>query len=253
MKLNRLRRRKFISQSLGALGITLLSNACQTAYNSQEITYSDSGDNSLSLKYINVSPTNNQPPTGLIVCLHGFGANSQDLVSLAEALNLPDYQFLFAEAPFDHPAVPGGKMWYDLTGQDDQGLTESRQKLIDWLKSLEVSTGVPLSRTILSGFSQGGAMTLDVGLTLPIAGLVSMSGYLHSEPQATTGSSLPPILIVHGRQDEVVPLIAAHHARETLTGLGIQVKYQEFDMGHQIIPEVVVLFRNFVIQLMANR
>ncbi|NEO78435.1 hypothetical protein [Moorena sp. SIO4G3] len=54
-------------------------------------------------------------------------------------------------------------------------------------------------------------------------------------------------------QDEVVPLMAAHHARDTLTGLGIQVKYQEFDMGHQIIPEVVVLFRNFVIQLMANR
>ncbi|NET84821.1 MAG: alpha/beta hydrolase [Moorea sp. SIO1F2] len=215
----------------------------------------------MSLKYINVAPTNNQPPTGLIVCLHGFGANSEDLVSLAKALNLPDYQFLFAEAPFDHPAVPGGKMWYDLNVPGYQGLTESRQKLIDWLESLakrpryanEVSTGVPLSRTILSGFSQGGAMTLDVGLTLPIAGLVSMSGYLHSEPQLPTSSSLPPILIVHGRQDEVVPLMAAHNARDTLTGLGIQVKYQEFDMGHQIIPEVVVLFRNFVLEVMANR
>ncbi|NEQ15187.1 MAG: alpha/beta hydrolase, partial [Moorea sp. SIO3E2] len=90
----------------------------------------------MQLNYINIPPTNNQPPAGLIVCLHGFGANSQDLVSLAKALNLPDYQFLFAEAPFDHPAVPEGKMWYDLNGPEYQGLTESRQQLIDWLKSL---------------------------------------------------------------------------------------------------------------------
>jgi phospholipase/carboxylesterase len=137
-------------------------------------------------------------------------------------------------------------MWYDLYNSDYQGLAKSRQQLIDWLKSLERTTGVPLSRTILSGFSQGGAMTLDVGLTLPLAGLVSLSGYLHSTPQPTTGDSLPPVLMVHGRQDQVVPLSAAQQARDALTALSIAVKYHEFNMGHEILPAVLELMRSFV-------
>ena len=92
--------------------------------------------------------------------------------------NLPEYQFLFPDAPYSNSYR--GRMWYSLRNQDYQGLTASRQQLTDWLKSLESTTGVPLSRTILAGFSQGGAMTLDVGITLPLAGLVCLSGYLHS-------------------------------------------------------------------------
>jgi phospholipase/carboxylesterase len=131
-----------------------------------------------------------------------------------------------------------------------QGLTQSRQLLTDWLQSLESSTGVPLSRTILSGFSQGGAMTLDIGLNLPLAGLVSLSGYLHpgaGNVETQNLASLPPVLIMHGRQDTVVPLEAAVLARETLESLGAAVQYYEFDMGHEIRPEMLELLRNFVI------
>ena len=90
-------------------------------------------------------------------------------------------------------------MWYDLSDKNAFGLPESRKILTDWLKSLESSTGVPLSRTILSGFSQGAAMTLDVGLSLPLSGLVALSGYLHpvSEP---AGGRFPPVLLLHGSQ-----------------------------------------------------
>jgi phospholipase/carboxylesterase len=140
-------------------------------------------------------------------------------------------------------------MWYNLRGQDSQGLTASRQQLTDWLMSLESSTGVPLSQTVLSGFSQGGAMTLDVGLTLPVAGLVCLSGYLHSKPEATVGKSFPPVLIVHGRQDQIVPLSSAQNARNSLTASGVAVKYQEFDMGHTIIPAVLELMRSFVVDV----
>ncbi|NER30501.1 MAG: alpha/beta hydrolase, partial [Symploca sp. SIO1C4] len=136
---------------------------------------------------------------------------------------------------------------YDLNSKDFQDLTSSRQLLTDSLKSLESHTGVPLSRTILSGFSQGGAMTLDVGLTLPLAGLVSLSGYLHSQPEPIAGKSFPPVLIVHGKQDQVVPLAAAVHARDTIKALGVELKYQEFDMGHEIRPAVVDLMRSFIL------
>jgi phospholipase/carboxylesterase len=199
----------------------------------------------LSLQFISVPPTNGQAPTGLIVCLHGFTGNSQQLAPFAPMFNLPEYQFLFPDAPYSNPY--GGRMWYNLRNQDYQGLQASRQQLTDWLKSLESSTGVPLSRTILAGFSQGAAMTLDVGLSLPLAGLVCLSGYLHSKPEPTVRKSFPPVLIVHGRQDYMVPLSSAQSARDSLTASGVTVKYQEFDMGHIVIPPVLALMRSFIL------
>lgn len=184
-------------------------------------------------------------PRGLVVTLHGWGANSQDLASVVPLLNLPDYQFVFPNAPFAHPHVAGGRAWYDLQ-DNNAGYADGKKMLADWLQSLPASTGVPLSRTILSGFSQGAAMTLDVGLSLPLAGLVALSGYMH--PVIYPANSMfPPVLLVHGRQDYVVPLSAAQKARDTLLAMGVKVQYQEFDMGHEIRPEVLALIRNFIV------
>jgi len=130
-----------------------------------------------------------------------------------------------------------------------EGLVESQELLINWLQSLESSTGVPLSRTILSGFSQGGAMTLDVGLKLPLAGLVVMSGYLHPDIVTRPKGDFPPTLIMHGRADEVVPLSAALKIRSAAESLGIAAEYHEFDMGHEIRPEMLDVLRNFVVKL----
>ncbi|HEY9850562.1 MAG TPA: alpha/beta hydrolase [Leptolyngbyaceae cyanobacterium] len=204
----------------------------------------------MSLQFITVNPTTNQPPTGLIVALHGWGANAQDLASVAPFLNLPDYRFLFPNAPYPHPYVAGGRAWYDF--QTKQGLQESRQLLTDWLTNLEKTTGVPLSRTILAGFSQGGAMTLDVGLKLPLAGLVSLSGYLHPVSPEAKSDKFPPVLIVHGRQDSIVPISAAVKARDTLSSLGVALEYQEFDMGHEVTPAVLSLMQSFVLQVISS-
>lgn len=248
MKNNLFNRRQLLIQGC-ALSTTLLLKACQNAPSAaKDSLNSASGDKSLSLQFINV-PSANGTAVGLIVCLHGFGSNAKDLAPFAPVLNLANYQLLFPDAPYPHPRVPGGRMWYNLDSTDYQGLTNSRQQLTDWLKSLETSTGVPLSRTILSGFSQGGAMTLDVGLTLPLAGLISLSGYLHSKPQSTS-TKFPPVLIVHGKQDQVVTLSAAQRAKDALTALGVAVKYQEFDMGHEIKPEVLTLMRSFILDVM---
>lgn len=205
----------------------------------------------MSLKSISIPPTTDRKPVALIVALHGWGANARDLTSLAPAFNLPDYQFVFPDAPFNHPQVSAGKMWYDLQGNDSKGLVESRQLLKEFLLSLESSTGVPLSRTILGGFSQGGAMTLDVGLTLPVGGLICLSGYLHSM-SPVVGSVLPPVLIVHGTQDRVVPVTAAIRARDSFTAWGASVQYHEFPMGHEIQPEVVDLMRSFVLETVSK-
>ncbi|MER3432353.1 MAG: serine esterase [Leptolyngbya sp. ERB_1_1] len=201
-------------------------------------------------------PAKSGSPKGSIVILHGWGANAQDVAFLCSLLELPDIQFLIPDAPFQHPYSTQGKMWYDLsnfsfqtdfTQQSD--LQTSRKALIDWLNSLEQQTGVPLSRTILGGFSQGGAMTLDVGLSLPLAGLMILSGYQHGALQP--GSKIPPILMVHGRQDQVVPIAAAHRAKANLEKLGLTIDYQEFDMGHEISPLVLNELYAFVQKILA--
>lgn len=190
--------------------------------------------------------------------LHGWGANAQDVASLIPLLNLSSYHFLCPDGPFPHPYNPVGRMWYSF-GQNPsfpveagQGLSESRDLLRNWLKSLPDSTGIPLSHTILGGFSQGGAMTLDVGLDLPLAGLISLSGYGHqgTHPQSST---FPPVLIAHGKSDTVVPLRAARDVRDRLIKLGAQVTYQEFEMAHDIRPETLLLVRNFILQILPEK
>ena len=196
-------------------------------------------------------PAKIEPPTGTIVLLHGWGANHHDLGDLAPYFNLPEYQFLFPNGIFDHEFTETGKMWYSFTGAGEltdrsvQQLATSRQILSEWIQSLPATTGVPLDRTWIAGFSQGGAMTLDIGLDLPVAGLIVLSGYLHPDRPKPTRDT-PPVLIVHGRQDDVVPVFAARSSQELLIQWGIEVQYQEFDMGHSIVLEVLDVVRNFV-------
>lgn len=174
---------------------------------------------------------------------------------MAPVLNLSDYLLVFPNAPLTHPYASTGRMWYgfpeNFTFQTTPGfgdrpdLATSRQQLMDWLKQQSEVTGIPLSRTILGGFSQGGAMTLDVGINLPLAGLMVLSGYLHA-PLQPIAETIPPILMVHGRLDTIVPLTAARQARDSLQALGAEVQYHEFEMGHEIQYGVLGLIQQFV-------
>lgn len=194
----------------------------------------------------------------LLVLLHGWGANAEDVAGMAPYLLLSEnpsaLQMLFPDGPFRHP-MPGGRMWYNLAADytfdshpnasQQADLLESRRLLTKWVQGLEAQTGIPLSRTILAGFSQGGAMTLDVGTRLPFAGLMVLSGYLHDDLRDRP-PSLPPILLVHGHQDPVVPIAAARQSRDRLTDLGAPVDYHELDMGHDIPLTVLELMQIFI-------
>ncbi|MEC4805673.1 MAG: alpha/beta hydrolase [Jaaginema sp. PMC 1079.18] len=198
----------------------------------------------MTLKALSLAPPEGSPPQHLLIALHGWGANARDLMGLAPYLNLPDCYMLFADAPFPHFQLPGGRAWYALEQEGYPGLSESRTALLTWLRSLPEQTGIPFSRSVLLGFSQGGAMTLDVGLSLPLAGLCVLSGYLHDTPQVSP--TPPPVLMAHGLNDPVVPLATAQSAKTTLTQLGVAVDYREFVMGHQISAEVVDVVAQFL-------
>ncbi len=212
------------------------------------------------MNVITVPATTGHPPAhpaGNLVLLHGWGANHQDLAGLLPYLQLPNYQFLLPNGVFEHQYTATGRAWYSFTGAgqltatSQSELAQSRQILQDWLHTLPASTGVSLDRTWIAGFSQGGAMALDLGLTMPVAGIMVLSGYLHSDPadlgNVITPTACPPVLICHGRQDDVVPIEMAWQARQQLIDWGAIVQYHELEMGHTIIPDEINMMRQLIL------
>ena len=181
----------------------------------------------------------------LVLMLHGWGANYNDLQPLAEVINLPNCRFLFPNAPFEHFQQPTGRAWYALEKQDFEGIEEGRDRLRNWLASLPAQTGIPPERTAMVGFSQGGAMTLDIGMEFNFAALCSCSGYLHYDPTGRTGT-FPPTLLIHGNQDTIVPLAAAKKAQTELSEIGVKTEYFEFAGGHEIPTAAMVAMRTFL-------
>ncbi len=211
----------------------------------------------MSLRAISLVP---EPESDwLIVLLHGWGANAENVAGLIEAINMVSIPFkgLLPDAPFDHPMVPGGKQWYgfppnydfrrphDFERQAD--LLASRQQLQAWMTSLPAQTGIPLEKTIMGGFSQGGAMALDVGPRLPLAAMLILSSYSHAPiPTCITPR---PVLVLHGTQDQVVPLPKSLDTQSQLERQGLPVTYQTFAMGHEVSFEALKVASQFCLAL----
>ena len=217
----------------------------------------------MSLSAIAIAPKspNKTDSDRLIVLLHGWGANAQDVASLIEAISMISIPFrgLLPNAPFDHPMVPGGKQWYgfppgfdfrtphDFAAQAD--LQSSRQQLLSWMRALPEQTGIPLERTLMGGFSQGGAMTLDVGPSLPLAGMLILSSYSHA-PIAECITPRP-VLVLHGHQDPVVPISKSVDTKDQLEAQGLKVTYQTFDMGHEVSLDALKVASQFCLETTA--
>jgi phospholipase/carboxylesterase len=205
------------------------------------------------MEFLTYVPPEGGPTDWQLVALHGWGANAADLLGLAPYLRLSGFQMLFPEAPWPHPQVPVGRMWYgfpfgydfrrDYDFEQQQDLQGSREQLITWLRGLEQTTHIPLEHTVLAGFSQGGAMVLDVGPQLPVAGQIILSGYLHSAPQSPITDR--KLLMVHGSFDPVVPIAKARQAKASLQQLEQPLDFHEVAMGHEILPEVINLITTF--------
>ena len=171
-----------------------------------------------------------------LILLHGWGATSDDLEplgrSLAGAVDLP-LEVVALEAPHLHPQPPG-RQWYGLFPSDWGAVPEAVEALQERLKMI-TRQGPPMERTVLLGFSQGGAMALDSGCSLPLAGVISCSGYPH--PNWQPAEQHPPVLVMHGRQDAIVPSTAMDGITERLRS--DRCETISFDNGHTIPEEMV--------------
>ncbi|MEN3275116.1 MAG: phospholipase/carboxylesterase [Massilia sp.] len=195
-------------------------------------------------------------PTAAIIWLHGLGADGNDFVPLVRELNLTGLagiRFVFPHAKTIPVTINGGyvmRAWYDITGaeltrrEDETGLRDS-QRDVEALIAREKARGIPASRIILAGFSQGCAMTLQTGLRHPekLAGMLCLSGYLplhtHVPHERTEESIDTPIFMAHGRQDHVVPFTRAEQSCDILKELGYTIEWHEYQMQHSLCFEEV--------------
>jgi len=192
-------------------------------------------------------------PSHAVIWLHGLGADGNDFVPVVKEMKLPPLgiRFVFPHAPMRPVTINGGfvmRAWYDIAYQelafkeDERGLRES-QKLIEDLIARENARGIPSSRIVLAGFSQGGVMTLQVGLRQPkrLAGLMALSAYLPMSPmievERNAASNSAPIFMGHGVADNIVPLALGTMSRDTLIKLGYEVEWHQYPMPHSVCAE----------------
>lgn len=195
-------------------------------------------------------------PTIAVVWLHGLGADGNDFVPLVRELDLtglPGIRFVFPHANTMPVTINGGyvmRSWYDivatdLTRREDEAGLRASQLQVEALIAREKARGIPASRIILAGFSQGCAMTLQTGLRHPekLAGMLCLSGYLPLSSVAgaerSEASLGTPIFMAHGVQDPVVPFARAEESRKVVEALGYQVEWHAYPMQHTLCLEEV--------------
>lgn len=187
----------------------------------------------------------------IVVFLHGYGANGADLLGLADPLgeHLPDTLFVAPDAPENVPGMMGGYQWFPIPWIDGsseeesmRGMDQAVTDLNAFLDALMVDEDVLPEQVVLFGFSQGTMMALHVAPRREdaVAGIVAFSGRLLSpELLADEAVVKPPVLLVHGDVDDVVPPQSLPEAAEAMEQAGWQDVYAHImkGTGHGIAPD----------------
>lgn len=202
-------------------------------------------------------------PEFSIIWLHGLGADGHDFEPVVPMLGLPAgsaARFVFPHAPVRPVTLNGGmpmRAWYDIKSltdgrdQDEAGVEASAQA-VRALMAREVERGVPVSRQIIAGFSQGGAMALHVALRYPerLAGLIALSSYLlfadRLAGEASDANRDLPTFIAHGTQDPVVAFDFGARSARHLESLGYPVEWRTYPMPHSVSPAELVDIGRFI-------
>ncbi|WP_026757421.1 alpha/beta hydrolase [Sediminimonas qiaohouensis] len=187
----------------------------------------------------------------VVVFLHGYGANGADLLGLADVLgeHLPDTLFVAPDAPEDCAGAPMGYQWFPIPWIDgasdeaaEQGMQRAVEDLNAFLDALLVDEDMLPEQLVLFGFSQGSMMALHVAPRREdeISGVVAFSGRLLApEVLKDEAAHKPPVLLVHGDQDEVVPVQSLPEAAQGLQDAGFDQVYAHIQKGtgHGIAPD----------------
>ena len=205
-------------------------------------------------------------PRAAVIWLHGLGADGHDFEPIVPELGLPAgsaVRFVFPHAPLRPVTINNGmrmRAWYDIlqlgSGAEDEAGIRAAQGLLEELISRETKKGIPHSKIVLAGFSQGGAIALQTALRHPerIAGVMALSTYLPLsetlEKERAAANSDLPIFMAHGQYDNMIPIGRAIHSRDALRALGYSLEWREYPMPHSVCPEEIGDIAAFLLRIL---
>lgn len=205
-----------------------------------------------------------EAPSGVLIWMHGLGADGNDFVPAVPHLQRPDLRVVLPNAPVRPVTINGGmacRSWYDIRhfehGPDRESEEEIRASAtqIEALVQEQRDAGIPADRIALVGFSQGGAIALHVALRWPerLAAVVALSTYLVLEDklddERSAKSSGMPAFFGHGLFDPVVQHELGHQAAERLSG-DLDVQWRDYPMDHSVCLEELQDLRAFLARVL---
>ncbi len=199
--------------------------------------------------------------THLVVLCHGYGADGNDLIGLAPHWQrlLPTVAFAAPNAPEPCAGSPSGYQWFPISRLDpadmQRGVESAAESLETFIASELARLELPAERLALVGFSQGTMMSLHIGLTRKPAAIVGFSGLLAgAERMEQLGPDTPPVLLVHGDQDPMIPISALFASATALGRAGACVQWHiSSGLGHSIDQDGLVLGGEFLTMAFQGR
>lgn len=180
-----------------------------------------------------LAPLSGSAPNALVILIHGYGSNGDDLISLAALIQtaLPDAAFVAPNAPSMIPRMAAAHQWWPIEtfsmAERAAGAAAAAPGLDAFITAELETAGLTSDRLLLVGFSQGTMMAIHVGLRRddPVAGIVGISGMLVAPDRLEADiRSRPPVLLIHGTEDDVVPFRSMDLATTALTANGVAVE-----------------------------
>ena len=210
-------------------------------------------------------PARSGKTRSLVVLLHGFGSNGEDILGLGKALSdaLPDTTFLAPDAPDPTPGRPGGRMWFTIPELDGSSVEEadlrlqaSARKLDAFLDDQLSAYGLPAAAMALFGFSQGAGMAYEVAPRRrdPLAGVVAIAGRMKRKHMlATEARSKPPFLILTGAEDHLLSTDEITQTANTLSAANIPaIRHRMAGTGHGISDEGITASTGFLCAVLSR-
>ena len=189
---------------------------------------------------------NSESATNRLVLLHGWGADAQDLVPVGKLLTegFKDFEIVSLSAPHSHPSG-FGRQWYPLYPHKWEQIPKALSDLEKRLNNFSLEK-IPLEKTLLLGFSQGGAMALERATRINFAGVFAVSSYPHPEWQPKKDFST--IFICHGNIDHIVPKEASQKSFDILRKNGVKSELYFFEGGHEITNDLISYCKGIIQQ-----
>jgi phospholipase/carboxylesterase len=210
----------------------------------------------MNLHYLIQEPKVKHDKNPLLLLLHGYGSNEEDLFSFAS--ELPNNSYVISvRAPYD--LQPYGHAWYAIHFDADENkfsdnvqAKQSVEIIAAFIDEIVKQYPIDAKNVTLIGFSQGAILSYATALTYPekVAKVVALSGYFNQEimPEVidTKAISHLKFFVSHGSVDQVIPVEWARKAKPALENLGLKVEYQEYPVGHGVAPQNFFDFKNWL-------